>query len=79
MNDFKIAAALLNFFFTRLISDSKDCVEIANAMKNKIGTKNDLERYLSDKIFKSSIKKLDSNDLTDFPQIDVLDIRLVSN
>jgi hypothetical protein len=48
-------------------------------MKNKIGTKNDLERYLSDKIFKSSTKKLDSNDLTDFPQIDVLDIRLVSN
>jgi hypothetical protein len=51
MNDFKIAAALLNFFFTPLISDSKDCVEIGNAMRNKIGTKNDLERYLSDKIF----------------------------
>ena len=46
-----------------------------NTMKNKIGTKNDLERYLSDKIFKSSTKKLDSNDLTDFPQIDVMEIR----
>jgi hypothetical protein len=49
MNDFKIVVALLNCFFTPLISDSKDCVEIANAMKRKIGTKNDLERYLTDK------------------------------
>ena len=41
MNDFKIAAALPNCFFAPLISDSKDCFEIANGMKNKMNGRKD--------------------------------------
>ena len=45
--DYRIAASLINCFFSRLVSDKEDGKEIAKIMKDKLYNKNDLESYLN--------------------------------
>ena len=44
MNDFKIAAALINLFFCPRKADKFDSIEIAQLMKQKLNSKNKLEK-----------------------------------
>ena len=54
MEDFRIAAALLNCFFEPLKSDAIDSLDIAREMKKK---KNDLEYILKQKNTRKSTEK----------------------
>ena len=52
-DDYRIAASLINQFFSERISDKDDEKEIAQAMMSKLKLKNDLEKYLELRILKS--------------------------
>ena len=57
MEDFRIAAALLNCFFEPLKSDATDSLDIAREMKKKLEKKNDLEYILKQKNTRKSTEK----------------------
>ncbi|CAF1045047.1 unnamed protein product [Brachionus calyciflorus] len=46
IDDYRIAASLINCFFSDKISDKNDWEEKAELMKSKLNTKNNLNRYL---------------------------------
>lgn len=73
LNDFRISAALINRFHKRLLSDKEYDAEIAQEMKAKLNTINELEniveKYGLNKKRKE-FKKIDSNTIGDFPKID---------
>jgi len=46
MEDYKIAAAIINCFYAKLISDKKNTKEIAECMKSKLKKSCHLEKYL---------------------------------
>ena len=78
MNDFKIAAALINLFFCQRISDKFDSIEIAKLMKQKLNSKNKLEKFLtihhsqSQKVFKN----IDQVTNLGFPQLEIETIKI---
>ena len=57
--DFRIAASLMNCFFSPSISDAEDSYEIAQEMKKKVKSKTILEKYI--KKNKKSYNILDSS------------------
>jgi hypothetical protein len=74
--DWKIAAALSNAFFERVISD-KDCgIEIAKTMLEKVNRSDDkldrmLQKFVSDaskKTIKNLFVNIDVSDMNDFPR-----------
>lgn len=69
-NDFKIAAALINFSQINLRSDDDD-VSIANEMLSKINEKNRLEHLLKTRNDSNQFTVIDAVDLNDFPRLDV--------
>lgn len=69
-NDFKIAAALINFSQINLRSDDDD-VSIANEMLSKINEKNRLEHLLKTRNYSNQFTVIDAVDLNDFPRLDV--------
>ena len=71
--DFRIAASLMNCFFSPSISDAEDSYEIAQEMKKKVKSKTILEKYI--KKNKKSYNILDSSAIIDFPRLDVHQIR----
>ena len=77
MNDFRIAAALINAFYSPRVSDKSDSIEIARLMKQKLNSKNNLEKYLnihysqSQKMFTSIDKVTNIN----FPQLEIETIK----
>ncbi|CAF1031071.1 unnamed protein product, partial [Brachionus calyciflorus] len=44
-DDYRIAASLINGFFSERISDKEDVEEIAQNMKKKLKLRNDMEKY----------------------------------
>ena len=74
IDDLRIACALINFFYSRKISDAENGIEIAKEMKKKLLVKNDLEQYLNRRL-KSLFQKIDEADLKDFPKLHVQEIR----
>ena len=78
MIDYKIAASIINCFYTKLASDGENAQQIAKDMKMKISnSKNNkhIEKHLND-FKKSSFEIIDGKDLDDFP---ILDIELIKN
>lgn len=77
MDDFRIAGALINLFFSQRVADKYDSIEIARMMKQKLNSKNNLEKYLnihhsqSQKIFKDITEVNNLN----FPQLKIDIIR----
>ena len=70
LDDYKIAAALINRYFKRLYSDN-DNVEIAKSMKAKLFEKNSLEEYVKENRShrKSLYYKMDGSSIIDFPKL----------
>jgi hypothetical protein len=75
--DYRIAAALINRFFKRLISDQNGDEEIVKNMKNKLNTHNELQTIVENNQLKSKAKfiKLDSTQIIDFPKLDLNEIK----
>ena len=77
MVDFRIAGALINLFYSQRVADKSDSIEIARLMKQKLNSKNNLEKYLnihhsqSQKIFKDIDEVININ----FPQLEIDIIR----
>ena len=46
IDDYKIAGALINVFFSERISDREEQKEMADEMKSKLKLKNSLEKFL---------------------------------
>jgi hypothetical protein len=73
LDDFRIAGALINRFHRRLLSDEDDGLEIAEEMKRKLNTPNELETVVETLRLdrkRADFKKLDGKSITDFPKID---------
>jgi hypothetical protein len=71
IDDYKIAASLINSFWPRLVSDKDNYIEIAQEMiKNKY-KKNDLEKYISRKTNLINLIRIDAIDIIDFPRFDL--------
>lgn len=70
--DYEIAAALINKYFSRMISDKIDGEQIVSIMKSRKNRVNTLMKVVEDHdLFKNSqFKKLDAVDINDFPQLD---------
>ena len=68
MEDYKIAAAIINCFYTKLISDKKNTIEIAECMKSKLKKSFHLEKYLLE-IKKDNFQMINTTDITDFPKL----------
>lgn len=70
LEDYRIAAALINKYFERLYSDNDD-VEIAKRMKSKLFKKNNLEEYVKqNKLHKKSLyERMDGLSISDFPKL----------
>ena len=78
IDDFKIAGALINKFFQRLISDTNDSVLIIDCnFKNRLAVENEVETIVNqnDLLKLSSFKKLESDSVLDFPRISLEDIK----
>ena len=75
MDDYRIAASLINCFWSRLISDKDDSSEIVEEMLKKINKKNDLEKYVSKNIKNLNLKPVNTLELFDFPSFDLSDIK----
>ncbi len=75
--DYRIAGALINRFFKRLISDQNGDEEIVKNMKNKLNTHNELQTIVENNQLKSKAKfiKLDSTQIIDFPKLDLNEIK----
>ena len=75
--DFKIAAALINCFFARNLTDRNNGVEIAKKMNRKLRyKKNPLESYLKQSHRqKNEFRKIEDSEITDFPSLCEDDIR----
>ncbi|CAF0901913.1 unnamed protein product [Brachionus calyciflorus] len=77
MNDFRIAEAFINAFYSPRVSDKSDSIELACLMKQKLNIKNNLEKYLnfhhsqSQKIFKN----IEEATNLSFPQLYIETIR----
>jgi hypothetical protein len=79
MDDFRIAASLINCFHSNRFSHLNDYnkVNLANEMKLRLNKPNKLESYIKKtkhQINKSFIK-LDSVNLEDFPKIDINELK----
>jgi hypothetical protein len=75
--DYRIAGALINRFFKRLFCDNNDEEAILRNMKLKLNVENELKEIVTtEKLhLKSKFIALDGEDLTDFPKLDVADIK----
>jgi len=75
--DYRIAAALINKFFKRLISDQNGDKEIIKTMKSKLNIPNELQKIVENNKLKSKTKfiKLDSTQIIDFPKLDLNEIK----
>ena len=73
--DYRIAASLINCFFSRLVSDKEDGKEIAKIMKDKLYNKNDLESYLNKNNDSKKLSLIDGSLVNDFPKVNLDDIR----
>jgi hypothetical protein len=75
--DYRIAGALINRFFKRLISDQNGDEEIVKNMKSKLNTHNELQKIVENNQLKSKAKfiKLDSTQIIDFPKLDLNEIK----
>ena len=75
MIDFRIAAALINCFHMKYISDKEDGKEIAHLMKKKLNLNNDLKSYLIIKQFhKKFMVPIDAFEIFDFPKLTIDEI-----
>ena len=77
IDDHRIAASLINAFFSKWKSDKVDVEEIAQAMKRKLKLKNNLEKYLDLRLTNSqmSFTKTEDFQIDGFPKLDVETIR----
>ena len=78
IDDFRISASLINRFHKRLISDNDNSLTIINEMKAKLTQENELESFVEKNNFdrkRVSFKKLDANEVTDFPRLDIETIK----
>ena len=46
LEDFRIAAALVNRFFSRIISDQQDNIELVSVMKRRLHLENQLKMFI---------------------------------
>jgi len=75
MQDYRIAAAIINCFYTRLSNDDQNDILIAKKMKLRMNTPNQLQRLISrNKVFSNSSKLKDITDSLNFPQLSLEDI-----
>lgn len=76
-DDYRIAASLINVFFSERISDKDDAKEIAESMKSKLKVKNNLEKFLDLRMTKSqnSFTKIENFEIQGFPKLDLDTIR----
>jgi ABC-type antimicrobial peptide transport system permease subunit len=76
MDDFRIAAALINFLQINLKSDGENDVLIATEMLSKLNDKNKLENVLN--LTRNNDKKfteIDATEIEDFPKLEVETIK----
>ena len=71
IDDFKIAAALLNAFRHFLKTDGEDSEEIALNMLAKVNSKNELVKLINNKDKTSDFVSIDAIELNDFPKIEL--------
>lgn len=62
MSDFKIGAALINKFFSKIESNRDDAVTIANRMKQQASSPNEFSRIVNRSGFQSDVKKFTEED-----------------
>ena len=75
MDDYKIAAALINCFYTILESDKDSSVEIVKGMQKKLNhTSNNLDKYLID-FKKLKFEKINGHSIIDFPRFSIEKIK----
>ena len=70
INDYRIAAALINAFHKRRFTDGAAAVEVAKLMKAKKNTKNLLETGTKKFVLGKNFVKLDALNINDFPKIE---------
>ena len=72
-HDYKIAGALINRYFKRLIADKDDSELILQNMKAKINVENELKCIVeADKLhLKSRFVSLSADEVLDFPKVDL--------
>ena len=78
IDDYRIAAAYLNSFGARVLSDKNGYKDIANRMKLRSELNIELEKYIKNKKYtfiKSKFKQVDVIDTDDFPKYDLETIR----
>jgi hypothetical protein len=77
LKDYRIAGALINKYFSRLISDTEDGKEIVTQMKSRLNRENSLMKIVEEHELKkkSNFQKLDAVELTDFPHLDLPTIK----
>lgn len=77
MNDFKIAAALLNRYFPLIISDKEDGSEIADRMIAKLDEPNILEKIVKNPKLQHEIKSFGRFENSSFPILSTDDLKLI--
>ena len=76
IDDYRIAAALINKFHERLIADS-DSLEIASKMIHNLHVDNDLRKFVNTKKLNRTCKysQINFSDINDFPKLDIESIK----
>ena len=72
MTEFKIAAAFINSFHSRFVTDKDDWEEMALLMKKKLHTIHEFESRLSKpkRYLKINMSSMDAFQLNDFPKLE---------
>ena len=79
IKDFRIAAAIINRFHSRLYSDKGHEKEIVEEMKKRINKPNELEKYVVEKKYKlkkSEFNEINSTEINDFPRLSLDTIKM---
>ena len=73
MQDFRIAAAIVNRYYSKKLSDIGNETEIANLMKQRFHTKNNLANYINKHVNlkNNNFEEIEQSQLNDFPKLDL--------